>query len=605
MLVKVSDYLVQRLEEYGVSLVFMISGGGAMHLNDSIGLSKKISYFCNHHEQAAAIGAEAYARISGKMGVVFVTTGPGGTNTVTGVMGQWLDSVPALYISGQVKRETLAESYSDIGLRQLGDQEINITDIVKPITKFCAIVQDPQDIRWLLEKAIFNATDGRPGPVWLDVPLDVQAAMIETESLRAFVPELQNEGIKDEQMQHQVEEVLQLLKNSTRPVFLAGHGIRIAGAIDAFLTVIEKLKIPIVSTFNGCDLISSDHPLYIGRMGTIGDRAGNLAVQNSDLLLSVGTRNNLRQISYNTKAFARQAKKIVVDIDPTELKKPTLVPDLAIQADAGEFLKGLCDRIDSSKIADCNEWLNWCKVRQQKYPVVMKEYGNIRKGIHPHHFSKVLSEMLPPGQVTVTGNGTVSIAWFQAAVVKSGQRALWNSGCAAMGYDLPAAIGASLAVGKENSVICLAGDGSLQMNIQELSTVAFHQLPIKLFVFNNHGYFSILQTQNNFFEGRHVASGPDSGVGIPDFCEIARAYQIPAIRIESQQDLVSQLDSFLQQPGPGLCEVMITEEFEFSPKVASRKMPDGRMVSRPLEDMWPFLPRDEYLNNLLIPEWKE
>ena len=605
MQVKVADYIVQRLEEYGVSRVFMISGGGAMHLNDSIGSSKKISYFCNHHEQAAAIGAEAYARISGKLGVVCVTTGPGGTNTVTGVSGQWLDSVPTLYISGQVKRETMTESYSNIGLRQLGDQEINITDIVKPITKFCAIVQDPQDIRWLLEKAIFNATVGRPGPVWLDVPLDVQAAMIETESLRAFVPELQNEGIKDEQMQHQVEEVLQLLKNATRPVFLAGHGIRIAGAIDAFLTVIEKLKIPIVSTFNGCDLISSDHPLYIGRMGTIGDRAGNLAVQNSDLLLSVGTRNNLRQISYNTKAFARQAKKIVVDIDPTELKKPTLVPDLAIQADAGEFLKRLSDRIDSSKMPARNDWLNWCKVRQQKYPVAMEEHANMRKGIHPHHFSKVLSEMLPPGQVTVTGNGTVSIAWFQAAVVKSGQRALWNSGCAAMGYDLPAAIGASLAVEKENSVICLAGDGSLQMNIQELSTVAYHQLPIKLFVFNNHGYFSILQTQNNFFEGRHVASGPESGVGIPDFCEIARAYQIAAIRIESQQELVSQLEFFLQQPGPGLCEVMITDEFEFSPKVASRKMPDGRMISRPLEDMWPFLPRDEYLSNLLIPEWEE
>ena len=605
MQIKVSDYIVKYLEDYGVRLVFMISGGGAMHLNDSFGASREIRYFCNHHEQASAFGAEGYARISGKLGVVVVTTGPGGTNTITGVMGQWTDSVPVLYISGQVKQETMASSYPSLGLRQLGDQEINIIDIVRPITKFCATVRDPREIKRLLEQAIAAATSERPGPVWLEVPLDVQSALIDTDSLTSCKEDEGSRQILSGKIEAALDAVLPLWQKAERPVVVAGHGIRLAGAQERLMELLSKLSLPVVTTFNGCDLIPSNHPCYIGRIGTIGDRAGNLAVQNSDFLLCLGTRNNIRQISYNGKAFARCAARIVVDIDPAELHKPTMPPALAVQADVGEFLLLLNKRTDGLGGDKWRPWLEWCKKKQQKYPVVDETKPFPRDGVHPHYFAKTLSRLLPDEQVVVTGNGTVSIAWYQAAEIKNGQRALWNSGCAAMGYDLPAAIGAALAVGKKKSVICLAGDGSLQMNLQELGTVFFHQLPIKIFVFNNRGYFSIQQTQKNFFSGREVASGPQSGVGIPDFCAIARAYQLPARRIEWQENLAQQLESFLQQEGPALCEVMITDEFEFGPKVASLAKPDGRLVSQPLENMWPFLPREEYLANLLIPEWNE
>ena len=606
MQIRLSDYVAQKFQELGVSLVFMISGGGAMYLNDSIGKSHSLKYLCNHHEQAAAIGAEGYARISGKLGVVVVTTGPGGTNAVTGVMGQWLDSVPVLYISGQVKRETMVASYPNSGLRQLGDQEINIIDIVRPITKFCAVIHEPRDVRYLLEKAVHIACSGRPGPVWLDIPLDVQASLIDPRVLHGFVPE-QSElcEASREKIDNSVGTAVEWLQHAKRPVFVAGHGIRIAGANEKFLQVVDQLQIPVVSTFNGCDLIPSEHPLYIGRMGTIGDRAGNLAVQNSDLLLCVGTRNNFRQISYNTQAFARCARKIIVDIDTAELNKPSIVPDLAINADAGVFLASLGAKYSMGEGLQIKEWLNWCKERQARYWIGHKDQCKVKAGVHPHYFARILSEMLHPGQVTVTGNGTVSIAWYQAATIKSGQRALWNSGCAAMGYDLPAAIGAALAENKQTPVICLAGDGSLQMNIQELETLAYHQLPIKLFVFNNGGYFSIQQTQKNFFKEMYVASNPESGVGIPNFCAIARAYGIFSMQLNSHDDLKDSLAEFIAQPGPGLCEVMISKEFEFGPKSSSTKLADGRMVSRPLEDMWPFLPRDEYLSNLLIPEWIE
>lgn len=606
MKIKVSDYIAKWLVEYGVKDVFMISGGGAMHINDSIGNQDGLTYFCNQHEQASAIGAEAYARYSGKLAVVSVTSGPGGTNTLTGVIGQWLDSVPVLYISGQVKQETTIVSCKEVGLRQLGDQEINIVDIVKSVVKFAAMVENPLLIRAYLEEATSLAVSGRPGPVWLDIPLDVQGAVIEENELadRLTVNPLKKTISSQDDLC--INQVIKFLQGSKRPVIIAGHGIRIAGAQDSFLTLAGKMQIPVVTSFNGMDLMASDEKLYVGRLGREGDRAGNFAVQNSDLALFIGTRNNIRQIGYNWRSFARMATKIVVDIDPAELKKKTLIPDLPIQMDAGIFIGKLLEKFEHETLSGhWNEWLEWCLFRKRKYPVVLPEYRKTAKNIHPYYFIKVLTELLPEGACIVTGNGSASVIFGQAAVIKKQQRVFRNSGCAAMGYDLPAAIGVSLAQGKDKDVFCLSGDGSLQMNIQEFCTVAYRQLPIKLFIFNNAGYFSIQQTQKNFFEGRRVASGPDSGVGIPDFRAIANAYGMPAIRLESNDGLAYRLKSFLHQTGPAVCEVVLNNAVEFCPKISSRVLADGRMISCPLEDMWPFLPREEYLENLLIPEWIE
>jgi acetolactate synthase-1/2/3 large subunit len=602
-MIKISDYIIQRLVEYGVRHVFMISGGGAMHLNDSVGKCKDIEYFCNHHEQASAIAAEGYARVSGELAVVIVTTGPGGTNTITGVIGQWLDSVPVLYISGQVKFETTIESCREIGLRQLGDQEINIIDIVKPVTKFCEMVKNPYDIKRLLDKSIYLSTHGRPGPVWLDVPLDIQATIIDESKLYEYN---ENEDIIQFDkcnLSLGVSETIELLKQSERPVFLAGHGIRISGAKELFLNLIEMMGIPVVSSFNGFDLIPSDHPLFVGRIGTIGNRAGNFAIQNSDLVICVGSRNNIRQISYNFGAFARAAKKIIVDIDAAELKKSTITSDIGIHADAKDFLETLELQIENNKLPQFENWRKWCIARKIRYPVVLPEYKFNKNLVNPYYFVKVLSESMDDNDILVAGNATPSVTYFQAGFVKKGQRIIWNSGCASMGYDLPAAIGACIASGNKN-VICLAGDGSLQMNIQELQTVFYHQLPIKLFYLNNSGYISIRQTQDNFFEGRHVAIDEHSGVSFPDIIKIAEAYGLPVEIIDNHENIKEKIQNILKNQGPIICDVRLPSDYIFSPKLSSERKSDGQMVSKPLEDMHPFLNRDEFKQNMLIPEWE-
>lgn len=603
-MIKATDYIARRLADYGVRHVFMITGGGAMHLNDSLGNCKEIEYLCNHHEQASAIAAEGYSRASGKLAVVVVTSGPGGTNTLTGVLGQWLDSVPVLYLSGQVKLETTIESCRDIGLRQLGDQEINITDIVKPFTKFAAIIKHPSQIRALLEQAIHHATHGRPGPVWLDIPLDIQGALVDEDKLPGYeAPESKARPEADPLPMH-VSQTIEAMKQAKRPVLLAGHGIRLARAQSMFLELAEQTGMPVVSSFNGFDLIATDHPSFIGRIGTIGDRAGNFAVQNADLLLSLGSRNNIRQISYNWSAFARAARKIVVDIDPAELKKPTLQPDIAIHADALAFLRELKRQLETEQLPRWDDWRAWCIERKVRYPVVLPEYRSVSRWVHPYHFMDVLSECLEPGATVVAGDGTACVALFQAGKVKQGQRMFWNSGCASMGYDLPAGIGACFARGKQDTV-CLAGDGSLQMNIQELQTVVHHQLPIKLFVLNNHGYKSIQQTQEAYFAGRYVGCGEGSGVSFPDICKVGRAYGLPVARIDRHDGLKEQIRQVLSTPGPVICEVMLTPDYTFAPKLSSERKPDGRIVSKPLEDMYPFLDREELKANLLIPEWKQ
>ncbi len=601
-MIKVSDYILKKLVEYGIRDVFMISGGGAMHLNDSVGKCKDINYICNHHEQACAIAAEGYSRVSGKLSVVIVTTGPGGTNTLTGIIGQWLDSVPVLYISGQVKFDTTIESCRDIGLRQLGDQEINITDIVKPVTKFCAMIKNPLEVKKLLDKAIYIATHGRPGPVWLDIPLNIQAAMIEESLLLEYNQNEDSINFDKETLNLKVSQTVELLKKAKRPIFLAGHGIRISGAKELFLTLIEKMGIPVVSSFNGFDLIPSDHPLFIGRIGTIGDRAGNFAIQNSDLVICVGSRNNIRQISYNWDAFARAAKKIIVDIDAAELNKPTIKPDIAIHADAKDFLETLRFKLGNEKLPRFENWREWCIERKIRYPVVLPDHKENQKLVNPYYFIKVLSESMDDGSILVAGNATASVTYFQAGFVKKGQRIIWNSGCASMGYDLPAAIGACFASGKKD-IVCLAGDGSLQMNIQELQTVFHHQLPIKLFYLNNKGYISIRQTQDNFFEGRYVAIDEGSGVSFPNIIKIAAAYGLHTEIIDNHENMKVKIQNILRSEGPLICEVKLPHDYIFSPKLSSERKADGSMVSKPLEDMYPFLNRDEFKQNMLISEW--
>lgn len=597
-MIKVSDYIVKRLVQYGVNHVFMITGGGAMHLNDSVGSCPDLSYVCNHHEQASAIGAEGYSRVSGKIGVTVVTSGPGGTNAMTGLIGQWLDSVPALYISGQVKRETTIESCRELGLRQLGDQEINIVDIVRPVTKFAAVVSKPGDIRVLLDRALRVATSGRPGPVWLDVPLDVQGAMVDEEALPA---EQHEDAAGSGELTALVARTIAKFLEAERPVLLAGQGIGIAGAREVFLRIADRLATPVVTTFSGVDLIPSDHPLFMGRVGTIGNRSGNFTLQNADLLLSVGSRNNIRQVSYGWQSYARAAYKVVVDVDPAELSKPTVRPDLPVPCDAGVFLAELERQLDGVAIPDRREWVAWCAERKHRYPAVLSEHRTGAGLVNPYRFIEVLTGQLGKDAIVVAGNGTACVALFQAATVKAGQRMFWNSGCASMGYDLPAAIGASFAA-PGLDIVCLAGDGSLQMNIQELQTVVHHQLPIKLFVLNNDGYISIRQTQEAFFERRYAGCDSRSGVSFPDITRLAAAYGLPVAVIDDNLTVGEALERVLAMPGPVVCDVRLRPDYRFEPKLSSEKKPDGRIVSKPLEDMYPFLDREEFSGNMLIDE---
>jgi len=602
-MIKVSDYIVQQLVEYGVKHIFMITGGGAMHLNDSVGKNQNLTYICNHHEQASAIAAEGYARVTGKLAVVFVTSGPGGLNTLTGVMGQWTDSVPVLYISGQVKYETTIDSCRSVKVRQLGDQEVDIVSVVKPLTKFAEILKDPLDTRKLLKKAIVIATSGRPGPVWLDVPLNVQGAFVDEKKLNSYEDFLQFPQYDSNKMIQQVKETAQLLSNAKRPVFLVGNGVRISGIHHTLLNFVRRAGIPTVTSFLGCDIVPTNHPCYIGRVGTIGTRAGNFCLQNSDLLITLGTRNNIRQISYNWKPFARAAKRIFVDIDAAELEKPTIFPTIKVHSNVADFIRELIIQFDKSPNPDWSEWLGWCIKRREKYSPYLNEYSQTKLFVHPYHFIHEFNKLLRDDDIVVTGNATPSIVYYQMGEIKTNQRALWNSGCAAMGYDIPASIGAAIGAGKQRRIICFAGDGSIQMNIQELQTIRHHNLPIKIFIFENNGYVSIIQTQENLFGSNFVGCSPEFGVSFPDFTKVLAAYNLPVSIIDNHENLDKKISHVLKTDGPCGCVVKLVRDYKFSPKISSQKLPDGRMVSKPLEDMFPFLNRKEFYENMLIQEW--
>ncbi|MCX5823829.1 MAG: thiamine pyrophosphate-binding protein [Deltaproteobacteria bacterium] len=603
-MIKVSDYIVKYLADKGIRHIFMITGGGAMHLNDSIGKEKRIQYICNHHEQACAMAAEGYARVSGDIAIVCVTSGPGGTNALTGVLGQWLDSIPVLYISGQVRYDTTVPS-TGLPLRQLGDQEGDIVAIAKPITKYAVMVTDSKTIRYHLEKAIYLAKSGRPGPVWLDIPLNIQAAMIDENSLAPYDPSEDAIFFDEKLIKNQIKEIVERIQQAERPVILGGAGIRLAHAYDIFRNVIDKLNIPVLVAWNAIDLLPSDHPLYFGRPSTLGQRGANFIFQNADLLLNIGCRMNVRQIGYTFEAVARQAYKISVDIDEVELKKQTFKPDLAVHADAKYFLAELDKKIGAAKGQghERSEWLSWCHKRRDLYPVVLPEYRQIKEKVNPYVFCEVLSDSLDEGDVLVSANGAACVIPIQTMRLKNNQRHLVNSGCAAMGYGLPAAIGACFAH-KRQRVICLEGDGSIQLNIQELQTLVHHRLPVKIFIFNNQGYLSIRTTQTNFFDKNFVGEGPESGVSFPDMVKLATAYGISAFRINNPEEMLNIIYQALKTDGPALCDIHMQPDQLFSPRVASQRLPDGRMVSKPLEDMYPFLSREEFSSNMIIPPWE-
>lgn len=593
--IKVSDYIAKRLKEhFGVEHFFMVSGGGAMHLNDSLG--RYMNYIANHHEQGCAIAAEGYARINQKLAVVNVTTGPGGLNSLNGVFGQWTDSVPVLYISGQVKFSTTIASCPQIHLRQLGDQEVDIISVVRPLTKYSHMITEPNEIKYHLDKAIYEATTARSGPVWLDIPMNVQGAMIDENELVEFVPE-QESGVNS--LQGVCSEAIQKIINAKRPLIIAGHGIRLSKQEETFYKLIEKLQIPVVTTFNGVDILPDNNPNYVGRIGTIGQRAGNFALQNADLILCLGTRNNIRQASYNWENYAKNAYKIVVDIDKSELDKPTVVPDMKINADLKEFLPALLDVIGFKNPTCYSDWLDFCKNLKEKYSFgKTKEYQNENEIVNPYSFVHELTDQMEETDILIAANGSACVCAFQAGVIKKEQRVFWNSGDASMGYALPASIGASVESPKRN-VICLEGDGSIMMNLQELQTVKHNHLPIKIFVINNDGYVSIKQTQKNFFKGHMTGAGKESGVSTPDFTKIATAFGLKAVKIEKSSELKNKIKEVLNSNEPVLCEVMVNTDYNFTPKLSARKLEDGTMVSPSLEDMFPFLDREEYSANIL------
>lgn len=618
MKVKVSDYIADFAANHNITRCFMITGGGAMHLNDSLGHDPRISCTYNHHEQACAIAAEGYARVSRRPALVCVTSGPGGTNALTGVAGAWLDSIPMIIVSGQIKFETSIRSCLDLHLRQLGDQEFDIIGTVSNMTKYAVMVSDASEIAYHLEKAYALATSGRKGPVWIDVPLDVQSAYVDVDSIPHYgssepdirsivssdLSDVPHHKISDDQ----IDGVLDMIRQSKSPVILAGTSVRLAGADRLLLDLVDRLEIPVLTAWNANDVIAYDHPKFAGMPGTVGTRAGNFVLQNSDLLISLGCRMNIRMVGYNRLEFAKNAYKIAVDIDEDELKKPTLSIDMPICGDVGDFLERLLGALGSNAAyppdtaAVHRKWLAWCKDRLYKYPStgdLELVPGKPEDPVNPYLFIDRLFDCLSPDDTIVCSNGSACVITFQAARIKQGQRMFTNSGCASMGYGLPAAIGAATALSERGGsrVVCIEGDGSIMMNLQELSTLHHQGSDLKIILLNNNGYHSMRQTQNNLFGGAHVGIDDRTGLSFPDFESLSVAFGMRYGRISSLSECEAFLHEYLGAAGPMLIEIMLDESQDFAPKVASRIGDDGKVVSPSLEDMSPFLSREELSGN--------
>lgn len=600
MKIRVADYIAQFLFEKGIDTVFTVVGGGAMHLNDGFGHNQDIKCIHNHHEQACSIAAEGYYRMSNKLPCVCVTTGPGGTNAITGVLGAYLDSIPMLVISGQVKYEMTVDS-TGLDLRQLGDQEWNIVSTIDSMTKYAEMITDPKYIKYCLEKAIYLALHGRPGPCWIDVPLDIQGAIIDTEELIDFKPEELDIDLGKPVTEHVLKEVVNKIKEAERPVIYAGSAIRTNNAYESFLNVVNKLQIPVVNAWNATDSLEYDNPLTVGCGGSFGDRPANFAVQNSDLILSLGCRLSTRQVSFAYESWAREAYKIMVEIDPAEIEKPTLKIDMPIQSDIKEFLEKLDEYLENKcpdTVFNYSSWVKQCNEWKEKYPVCDSGKYEQEEPINVYAFLDTLSECMKEDDKIVVANGA-ACACIHGYKLKKGQRLVVNSGVASMGYDLPAAIGACLGI--EDSIICVCGDGSIQMNLQELQTIIHHNLPIKLFLINNDGYQSIRITQRSFFEKPFIGIGSDSGdVSFPDMSKIAEAYGYKYMSCHNINHLKETIEQTLKVDTPIICEVFVDTTQAFEPKSASKKLPNGKMVSAPLEDMKPFLDRKELEENMYI-----
>lgn len=602
MKIKVAKYISEFFVNKGVTDMFMITGGAAMHLNDAFGHQDGLKITYNHHEQACTIAAEGYARETGKIAPVCVTGGPGGTNAITGVFGAYVDSIPMFVVTGQAKRETTVWS-TGLPLRQLGDQEVQITDVVRTMTKYAKMITDPRSIRKEMEKAWFLMLNGRQGPVWLDIPGDVASAMVETDGLEAFDKQAyidenwasfnQENPVYDKK---DTEYLLDRVSKAKRPVILAGTAIRHANQQDKFINAVEKLGIPVVTAWDAHDIIWDEHPLYCGRPGTVGTRAGNFIIQNADLLIVLGCRMNVRMIGYNFGDFGKNAYKIVVDIDDAELHKPTVHVDYPIHADLRDVLEDI-NKSDYQRNEEHQEWVDWCRNLDKKYPATLPEYYNDENGLNPYVFMTEFFKELNEDESIVCGNGSACVVTFQAAMIKRKQRLYTNSGCAAMGYGFPAAVGACVAR-PEKRIICIDGDGSFMMNIQELQTVVFNKLNLKIFLLNNNGYHSIRQTQTNLFKGQpYVGIGGGYGLSIPDFSKVIPAFDIPYYMIDSLENIHDKMNEVLNTEGPVFCEVFVDWHQEFAPKSSSKVLPSGKIVSAAVDDMAPFLDREEYEGN--------
>lgn len=605
---KVSDYIADFIARWGIQDIFTVTGGGAMHLNDAFGHHEKLHCTYQHHEQACAMAAEAYARVENKMAAVCVTTGPGATNAITGVLGGWMDSIPMIIFSGQARYATTVPA-SGLPLRSMGVQECNIVPVVTPLTKYAHMVVHPEDIRYHLEKALYFAVTGRPGPVWLDIPLDVQGAMVETEKMSSYDPKENPELLPKSISEDVVEQILDKLQESSRPVLFPGNGVRLAGAIEEFRYLAEILGVPVITGMSSVDAIESDHPLFVGRSGGTGTRPGNFALQNSDVLLSIGNRQGFAQTGFQFKDWARESYTILNDIDENELKKPSLHVSLPVFGDAGELIKKLVTAArnrGASKeqpLFSGEDWRKQCSLWKEKYPVVTeKHYKTIEEGCtNIYAFYEELSKAMKEDQNLMVSVGTSRVAGSQAFRVKKGQRFITNPNTASMGFCLPGAIGVCIASGKK-PVVCVTGEGSLQMNLQELQTIWQNRLPVKLFVINNQGYHSIRQTQQNYFGEPLVGVGEESGdLSFPDLEKLIPAYGFPYRSIHTSEELQEKIKEVLNFDGAIVCEVFVTKYQKTEPKTSAKKLPDGRMVSAPLEDMYPFLSREELEENMYIP----
>lgn len=604
MKIRLADYVADFFVKHGVSDVFSVVGGGAMHLNDALGHKDGLRVTYNHHEQACAIAAEAYARLENKIAAVCVTTGPGGTNALTGVVGGWLDSIPMFIVSGQVRYDTTARyalQYTGTPLRAMGDQEYDIVKSVAPMTKYAVMIEDPKTIRYHLERAWHLATTGRPGPVWIDIPVNYQGGYIDTEELEGYDPTEDDKLLPPAVDEATVQAVLEKIKNAKRPVFHAGYGIRLSGGYEAFRSVAEKLNIPIVTYWNAVDLIEDDSPLYCGRAGNMGDRPGNWAIQNADLILAVGTRISIRQVGYNWKTWARAAEVIMVDIDQAELKKPTLHVEMPIWADAKDFLERL-DAAAKGLVYAGGIWNETCLRWKKEYPAVLpRQWEENGSTANVYAFIRYLSSQLPENSLTAVSNGACCVVGNQAYVIQKGSRMANNSAIASMGYGLPAAIGTCIGGGRRNT-ICLEGDGSIMMNLQELQTVLTNNLPIKIFLINNNGYHSIRITQTNLFNKNFVGIGEESGdLGFPDFQKLAEAFGYRYYSAHSNAEMKEVVDTVLKLDGPVFTEIFTDTAQVWEPKSSTKRLEDGTLVSPPLEDLAPFLPREELERQMFIP----